>query len=405
MAEPWLVGHGSAPLVVPPGTPLGGYAARVGVSTGTLDPLEPGAVAFVDTDGRTAVLCVVDVLQIADDLAVTCRDEVARACSTDPSLVWVAATHTHAGPMPGLMDGPVLAAVVEAALRARHEVVPARLTHHRGELAGVGGQRSGATRRTTVPVDVLRASGPDDRALGVLGVVPVHPTVLPATNLGVSGDLAAAARSALSARLDGAWSLVATSAAGDVSTRPHRRAQSPDELARLGGLVGDRLAATTGSPARAQATGPLSGAVGSVPLEAADPRASFRLGAAEAARAALAEATATGDRSAARDAAVALQGAELGPGEAGEGPVPCAVAALDLGGIRLLGLGGEPFLALGDRVPEAMLVGYANGYCGYLPTDEAFARACERPDYEVLISRVAPGQAERALAAAAGLSG
>jgi hypothetical protein len=82
--------------------------------------------------------------------------------------------------------------------------------------------------------------------------------------------------------------------------------------------------------------------------------------------------------------------------------VPCATAYLDLGGIRLVGLGGEPFL---DLAPggTTVLVGYANGYAGYLPTRDAFAEASADPDhpaYEVLISRVAPGSPERALAVA-----
>ena len=50
-----------------------------------------------------------------------------------------------------------------------------------------------------------------------------------------------------------------------------------------------------------------------------------------------------------------------------------------------------------------MLVGYANGYAGYLPTRAAFGEATAHPDrpaYEVLISQVAPGEPERALASA-----
>jgi hypothetical protein len=97
-----------------------------------------------------------------------------------------------------------------------------------------------------------------------------------------------------------------------------------------------------------------------------------------------------------------LEGAELASSYVPAGPVPCATAYLDLGGFRLLGLGGEPFL---DLAPggSTVLVGYANGYAGYLPTRDAFAEATAHPDhpaYEVLISRVAPGAPERALAVA-----
>jgi len=75
---------------------------------------------------------------------------------------------------------------------------------------------------------------------------------------------------------------------------------------------------------------------------------------------------------------------------------------LEIGAVALAGesgLGGEPFLDLAPGGP-ATLLGYANGYAGYLPTRTAFDAAAERPEqpeYEVLISRVAPGEPERAL--------
>jgi neutral ceramidase len=125
------------------------------------------------------------------------------------------------------------------------------------------------------------------------------------------------------------------------------------------------------------------------------------------ARRALAAAEASGDPVRVREATVALQGAELALGESG--PVRCTVSALDLGGVRLLGLGGEPFLDLAVAAaaadPATVLVGYANGYAGYLPTRHAYAVAASdpgHPSYEVLVSRVAPGEPERALAAALG---
>jgi hypothetical protein len=146
--------------------------------------------------------------------------------------------------------------------------------------------------------------------------------------------------------------------------------------------------------------------VESVPLVPADPAAAFRSGAVDSARRVLAEAEATGDAGRTRDATVVVQGAELAARvtESGDpaAAVPCATAYLDLGGVRLLGLGGEPFLDLAPGGSDVLL-GYANGYAGYLPTRAAFDAAAARPDhpeYEILISRVAPGEPERALAAA-----
>lgn len=82
------VGHGSAPLLVPDGTPLGGYADRAGSSSGVLDELQVDCVTF---DGRFA-LVVAEVVCINEDLAADVRVAVGL------EEVWVCATHTHSGP-------------------------------------------------------------------------------------------------------------------------------------------------------------------------------------------------------------------------------------------------------------------------------------------------------------------
>ncbi len=377
---------------------MAGYVARSGAVSGELHPLEVGAVAFVGSD-RAAVVCVADLLQVDDDVAVTAREAVAATVGTSPDLVWVCATHTHAGPVPSEVVDALVSACVSSARSAVAAAQPARVTLHRGELHDVGGQRTGTDRRTTVPVDVLRIGDASGSPVGVVGVVPVHPTVLGADNTLVSPDLPGAVRRSLAPDL---WSLVATGAAGDVSTRPHRREQTPAEVDRLGAVTAACLLDAVSSPPVAEATDVVGGRVERVSLTPADPDASFRRGAVAAARRALAAAESAGDPGRVRDATVALQGAELAAGVAATTPVPCATAYLDLGGVRLLGLGGEPFLDLAPGGSD-VLVGYANGYAGYLPTRAAFDAAAadpDHPEYEVLISRVAPGQPEHALAEA-----
>lgn len=400
------VGHAAVRLDVAGGTPMAGYVARRDAVSGELDPLEVGAVVLAGSSGSVAVVCVVDLLQADDEAARGARRAVASAVGTDPDLVWLTATHTHAGPVLGQVTAQVTEAAVRAARAAAGSVVDALVTLHRSELAGVGGQRSGDARRPTVPVDMLRATA-GSRLLGILGVLPVHPTVLGADNTLVSADLPGAVRRAVQ-RSSPAWCLVATGAAGDVSSRAHRREQTPAEVERLGALVGSCLS----SPGAvvAEATDVVGGRVTSLELAPADPAAPFRSGAVDAARLALAAAEASGDPLRLREATVTMQGAELGPVDSG--PVPCQVSALDLGGLRLLGLGGEPFLDLAAVAvaddPATVLVGYANGYAGYLPTRHAFASAAAdpgHPSYEVLVSRIAPGESERALAAAGALLG
>jgi hypothetical protein len=351
-------------------------------------------------------LCVADLLQVDRPLADRCRAAVGAALGTSSDLVWLTATHTHAAPVPDGVAEQVEQATVAAAGEALRVAGPAQVTLHRATLEGVGGQRTGNARRSSVPVDVLQVSD-GSVVVGVVGVLPVHPTVLGADNTHVSADLPGGVRRAV-ARASSAWCLVATGAAGDVSTRGHRLEQTPAEVDRLGALAARRL--LDPGTAIATASDVVHGQVTTVDLAPAAPDATFRVGAVKAARRALAVAEAKGDPVRAREATVVLQGALLGHGETA--PVPCAVSALDLGGVRLIGLGGEPFLDLAATAaaddPATVLVGYANGYAGYLPTHDAFASADAdpgHPSYEVLVSRVSSGESERALAAATVLLG
>jgi neutral ceramidase len=393
------VGRAAYPLEVARGSSMAGYVARSGAVEGALHPLEVAAVAFVGS-GRTAVVCVADLLHVDDEVAYAVRAAVAEAVGTAADLVWLCATHTHSGPEPREVADQLGSHAVAAARDAIAGAVDAAVSLHRAELAGVGGQRTGSARRATVPVDILGVADPSGSLVGVLGVLPVHPTVLGAGNTLVSPDLHGAVRRSLAA--DGIWSVVATGAAGDVSTRAHRREQTPAEVDRLGALAAAAMLSAVATPSIGVASDVVGGWVESVGLPPGLVDAPFRRGALDAAQRGLKEAESAGDAVRIREATVVLEGVELAASYVPAGPVPCATAYLDLGGIRLVGLGGEPFL---DLAPGAttVLVGYANGYAGYLPTRDAFAEASADPDhpaYEVLISRVAPGSPERALAVA-----
>ncbi|MFI7130253.1 hypothetical protein ACIBQ1_31500 [Nonomuraea sp. NPDC050153] len=388
------VGHGTADLPVPDGTPMGGYIDRPGPSTGTADPLSVSAVTWSDGHRRFA-LAIADVICVNEDLAR--RAGQAAGCE-----LWLAASHTHAGPETGCVPGggptpePWLGLVAEAVRTAVRRAVdaerPCEGTAHRGELHGVGADRSRPGAPAVVPLDLIAVR--DGGLAGVLVVLPVHPTVLPAANRLVSADLVGAVRGSLGRRLgEDVWVAVATGAAGDISTRHTRRGQDAAELLRLGELVADRCAELLAGPGtplwRAGSTGGrISWATRRLTLEPATTTAD------EAALVAGYErAAASGDPVATRLARSRLEGLRARGGP----PVPTGVDvnAARLGGLALAGLPGEPFLAVGERVADrpgapTVVLGYVNGYPGYLPTAAAYRRA----EYEVLASQVALGSAE-----------
>jgi hypothetical protein len=398
------IGHGQAGLAVPAGTPLGGYAARAGTSTGTLDLLEVHVVT-ISAGGRRFAWVVADLPAVNTDLAEPLAARLAGPLRTRPELVWLSATHTHSGPDVGCRPGGGRTprewhsragqAGDHAAAGALTAEVPADLTVHTGLIQGVGGQRSGPRPRKDVPVTVLAVRG-RERVLGAVVVLPVHPTVLGADNLLASADLAGSVRQAVAARLGG-WAVVATGAAGDVSTRPHRREQRPDELARLGALAADQVLALVEAPGRPidLNRGPITGVrTRSLGLPGRTDEPTPDTG---ALRRHLDAARRTADAVAVRTAETALQGAELATSARIRDP-RLVVSAVRLGELGLVGFGGEPYLELADalsaEVPGPLVVaGYTGGYLGYLPAAAAYGTEV----YEVYISPVAAGGAELAV--------
>jgi hypothetical protein len=377
------IGHGVAEIPVPDGTPLGGYADRHGGSTGTADPLEAHVVTITD-GARTLALVVLDLVCVNVDLADAVRDAVAA------DDVWVCATHTHSGPDTGCVPGgavtpkPWVPTVTAAVRRAALGAVPAEgsLTAASVDVAGVASVRSRPDGARPVPVDVVACHDDWGGLLGVLVVLPVHPTVLPASSTVVSADLTGAVRRALADRL-GVWVVVLTGAAGDISTRGVRRGADVEECTRLGSLVADQVvAAVRARPTTEGTVHSATAAITLAPCPEGAPRDVQRPEGAPQGMGRQAETLAQAWRSRRSFSA----------------PLPATVRAAGLGDVRLVGLPGEPFLAL--RPPGVIVVGYVGGYVGYLPTRAAFAA---EPTYETVISPVAPGEPERLVALAVDL--
>jgi hypothetical protein len=196
--------------------------------------------------------------------------------------------------------------------------------------------------------------------------------------------------------------MVATGAAGDISTRPHRREQTPAELSRLGAIAASQVLALVAGPGSPVDPVELVGArtTGfSLPSRAAElgpdlAHIRTRLTAAEA----------SGDPVAIREAETAVQGAELSASSRPADP-RVTVSAVRLGDFSLAALGAEPYLDLQAQLAAALptpsaLIGYTHGYLGYLPTKAAYSTDV----YEVNISPVAAGSAELAIAEAARLA-
>lgn len=405
----WRAGAAVVPFPTLVGTPLAGYAARTGPAEGTHDELTIGALVLRWGNRRLAIVAA-DVVAVDAALAA----EVAAAAGLDRSEVVLCASHTHSGPAgvvsrlhpaepdrldPDLRATFVLActAAIESAL-ARSE--PVEVLVGVAETDGAAANRNDPTGSYDPRLSVLATRRPDGPLGAILVHFACHPTVLGAQNRLVSADFPGAMRRELGATLagnDGAPAvLFVNGAAGDVSTRFTRRRQDVGEVQRVGRALA-RVAVRALAEAKAIG-GPIRYRRLNVPLP---PRPREEIDATMAAAAATRPAG-EGQSSAAdrRRGETRSQGAAL-LSRLAEAASDAKPAALDaevwaLGDLRLVAVPGELLASLGQRIlansPLTTLVlGYANGYVGYLADEPAYGAGT----YEALASPFGPGAGER----------
>ncbi|MCL6522912.1 MAG: hypothetical protein K6U79_11165 [Firmicutes bacterium] len=408
-----LAGWAEAVIRLEPPLPMGGYAARREPARSVHDPLQVRALAL-GAPGSALVLAVADLLAVERSLVTRIRRRLAGR--RPRTTLWLAATHTHSGPEVGRLLGAepapgVEEAVAEATLvaaeRALSAMRPVRASWASLPVEGVATPRDHPETGGPLELDLLVLEDAEgDRA--VFGSFPCHPTVLGESNLALSADLPGAFRRRLAERLGGdAWVTLATGAAGDVSTRHTRRAQDFGEVERLGDLLAARAEEALGGR-RPLAAGPLRLVRRRLRLPAKEPPDPAALAELEAGlRERLAAAREAGREGEARTLVTALQGVEAARRMGVAGAPTRLEAELDAaawGSLRLATVPGELYHRPGDAVRRAaglptLLLGYANGYLGYLPERQAYGQ----PDYEVLISPAGAGAAERVVAALSGM--
>lgn len=405
--------------VTPPaGTPLAGYGARGdAVSTGCHDPLEAGLFWLHDDGtGRDVVWVSLDVVGVDVALARAVAAAVTAATGRPDAAVLLCASHTHsaaaywfhrptAQPAMGpeddaasaAMRADLVARIGAAAERLPSRLRPVRLLAAEGPVTGVGANRHRPDGPHDATAGVLLAVGKDGGAVAALVNYASHPTVLGHDNLQWSADWPGATRRALSGALAGLRPFGGTAAdsdpppvlflqgaAGDSSARFLRRGQTFEEADRIGGLLaGQALTALLDSAheldgelavTRTTATLPTrrGGSVAEADAAEQDARAAW-----EAVRrthpAGSPEERIARTRHEGTVAAVRMAGTGLPPSV----ELPLSVVAV--GGSAWVHLPVELFAGLGARLRDGSpfaatrVVGYTDGYLGYVPDAAAYA--------------------------------
>ena len=99
------VGYASSVITPPVGVRLSGYASRVKPSEGIHDDLKC-RVLYLENGDERFVLAVLDVIGVSSELVGNFRRLFSEMLNIEGDRLSVAAVHTHAGPVLGILDKP-----------------------------------------------------------------------------------------------------------------------------------------------------------------------------------------------------------------------------------------------------------------------------------------------------------
>ena len=249
-----LLAATSLDVTPPPGHRMDGYAARAGGATGTADPLRATIIWLSTADDPGVLWLTLDAIAVGKELTAELSAAAGAAAGIPPSHVVVSASHTHSGPsgwtgqihpvIPAERECDIVHALQSSVRGARLERRPVRASWRSIEVIGVGTNRHSRNGPHDNTAGILALHGTDGSLKAVLLDFACHPTTYGPENLQYSADWPGAARAALAPAVVG----FLQGAAGDVSPRFTRQGRGAAEVARLGGLMAERVREALAGP-------------------------------------------------------------------------------------------------------------------------------------------------------------
>jgi len=397
---PLLAGIAKANITPYVGAYLAGYASRDHGCKGVHDELF--ARAMVLTAGEeTVALVSADLIGLTIDSIARIRGTVHDVSGLPRDRVMVHCTHTHSGPVMGLLRHPgqdpelmhvTEKAIAGAVIAAHRDMAPAALG------SGVGSCDIGINRRQRAPEGGLKIGknpdGPVDPEVGVLSLVredgsplaiwtiyACHPVVMDGRNYRVSADYPGQAAALLERVYPGAMAGSLTATCGNVN--PDKAEMSFDECRRIGSTLGAEVVRVMQSVEHVADVSLAAGqALVETPLAPMFPAADARQIMEERGRE-LDEKLAQGaisktlhEHDMVRNWARAVIAEYSRPGRATSRVLE--LQAFRLGDLVLMGTPGETFVEIGMAIKAAspmaktFVLGTTNGDLGYIPTASAF---------------------------------
>jgi neutral ceramidase len=396
----------SVDITPPLGLPHGAWRLRRGLATGVHDPLLAKALVL-STDAESIVIIACDLLLVGDRLAADVRQRVQELTGISASNVLVNASHNHSSPI--LEDanaaplhygvsgfGPYAATLVDlmagAAFGAFRRREPARVGFGDATAAGITVNRVWPEKSPANRITVMRVDARGGRPIAVVATFACHGTCVGGHTLEWGADFPATLRSDVEGAF-GAECLFLQGAAGDVAPfdfwfgNEHPQPMGFETATRLGGaLAKSTLACLDDVETDDYVT--LVARSASVALERrmidvepqildeleADIRAHHEPPTRDAWPLALHTTTSAQLEPAEYQLGVIAFVRDLAS-RAGS-PIQAELQAIRIGRTALLAMPFEPFSEIASRIAarsriDVTVLGYSNGYQGYLPDSEA----------------------------------
>ncbi len=227
-----LAGAAKIALPLSPGLPLAGYGKRVETAKGTHDPLFVRALALKQGDERVLLISA-DLLAVTDEIRDAVLEKIRAKISFPRRGLMIAATHTHSGPgalSSGFLEqfaaGPfdraffekTTDAMAEAALRAEGAIQPARISHGAALAPELIRNRMNPSGPVDPEVRFVEIVGEVGQTIATLVNFSAHATVLKPDNLDFSGDYPGFFEAALEAQ--GGIALFTAGSVADQTAHP-----------------------------------------------------------------------------------------------------------------------------------------------------------------------------------------
>ncbi len=414
------VGFSKISISPPIGAPLAGFAARQGVCEGIHDNLHARALV-IENNGKAVAFVSLDVLAVSSEFVNRVRANIEKGTGIKKDAVMIASTHTHAGPvtvkafynpednLDSVYMDSLAGAIEKSVSKAWEANFAARIGIGRGRVEGIGVNRRSLDKK---PIDeeigIIKIADADGNTRAVLINYSCHPTVLGSNNLLATGDFPYFTIEKIEREIgDGGFAMFVNGAQGDISMGHSSELSAigiitPGRTFEHAAELGCKLADATLevlpeiSTSDALELGALSFPV-NFPLkdlpEVEKAAEDLRKSDEELAR--ISEnGTPVEHLMSAKSNRLYASITHFYARETAvlsDGHLPVELQAIRVGDAVFLAVPAEVFVEIGLEIKrrakhKTFIVGIANGYIGYLPTQAAHAVG----GYEVVASKVAP---------------